>query len=119
MKALTVILAAMLFAHSSVVGAPPAPRSPYHLLLGPYEYDLSGKRLPRYFTLDDKRYTSIAALEAAIAALPAGSTVYLRGSCEPYDAIDLAPRPISLSALRTYCGSRHISFTWTFGRGGY
>ena len=119
MKALAVILAATMLAHSFVAGAPPPPRSPYHLLLGPYEYDLSGKHLPRYFMLDDKRYTSIAALEAAIAALPAGSTVYLRGSCEPYDAIDLPPRLISLSAFRAYCSSRHISFTWTFGPGGY
>jgi hypothetical protein len=121
----------------------------YHLLLGPYEYELTreqearylaldakrytsfealkaaiaalprGKRVPRYFTLDDKRYTSIPALKTAIAALPPGATVYLRGSCSPYDSIDLPPRPTSLSEFQAYCRSQRITFTWTFGPGGY
>jgi hypothetical protein len=149
MRTLAVIIAVAFFALGCVGGTPPPPRTPYHLLLGPYEYELTreqearylaldakryksfealnaaiaalprGKRVPRHFTLDDKRYTSIPALKAAIAALPPRSTVYLRGSCNPYSTIDLPPRPISLSALRAYCSSHRITFTWTFGPGGY
>jgi hypothetical protein len=119
MRALVLLVAATLLAHSSVAETPPPPRKPYHVLLGPYEYDSTREHVPRYFTLDGRRYTTIDALQSAIAALPDGSTVYLRGSCDPYDAVDLPPRPISLSALRAYCSTRHISFTWTFGPGGY
>jgi hypothetical protein len=132
-----------------VGAAPPPPTKPYHLLLGPYEYELTreqearilalapsryksfealnaaiaalprGKRVPRHFTLDDKRYASIPALKAAVAALPPGSTVYLRGSCSPYGSIDLPPQAISLSAFRAYCRSHRVTFTWSFGPGGY
>jgi hypothetical protein len=148
MSALAVIIAIAFFAERCVGGTPP-PRAPYHLLLGPYEYELSqkqmaryvtldskrytsmaalqaaiaalprGKRVPRYFALDGKRYTSIPALKAAVAALPSGSTVYLREGCDPYDSIDLPPRPISFSEFQAYCRSQRITFTWTFGPGGY
>jgi hypothetical protein len=149
MRALTLIILIGFFAHGCANGNPPPPRAPYHLLLGPYEYELTreqeaqysaldakrfksyeafqaafaalprGKHVPRYYTLDDRHYRSIDALKAAIAALPVGSTVYLRGSCEPHTAIELPPQPTSLSALRSYCSSHHITFTWTFGPGGY
>ena len=151
MRALVVVAVVLiaLIAPHCLAGAPPPPRKPYHLLLGPYEYELTreqearylaldptryktpeallaayaalphGKRVPRYFMLDDKRYTSITALKAAIAALPSGSTVYLRGSCHPENTIDLPPRPMSLPTFRAYCRSRGITFTWTFGPGGY
>jgi hypothetical protein len=118
MKALTAILAASVLA-ACAFGDPPPPLAPYHLLLGPYDYDESGKHLPRFYTLDDKNYMSIDALKNAIARLPAGSTVNLRGSCEPYRTIELPPRPLSLSALRSYCTSHRVTFTWTFGPGGY
>jgi hypothetical protein len=132
-----------------VAETPPPPRTPYHLLLGPYEYELNreqkaqilafsakryksfeklraamaalphGKRVPRYYTLDDRHYRSIDALKAAIATLPAGSTLYLRGDCSPEDAINLPPHPITLPGLRSYCSRYGITFTWTFGPGGY
>lgn len=150
MKALALIVAATLIVHSCFASAPPPPpREPYHLLRGPYQYELSrkqmarvlafdagryksfaalkaalaalprGKRVPRYFALDDKRYTNIPALKAAVAALPPGSTVYLRGGCDPDNSIDLPPQPISLSAFQAYCRSQRITFTWSFGPGGY
>jgi hypothetical protein len=80
MRALVVLVAATLLAHSSLAETPPPPRKPYHLLLGPYEYDSTRKHVPRYFALDGRRCTTIDALESAIAALPVGSTVYLRGA---------------------------------------
>jgi hypothetical protein len=149
MRACAVIIAAALLGVVCARGEPPPPRVPYHLLLGPYQYELSrkelarvlalrdkrfknfaelraaidalphGKRVPRYYSLDDKHYTTIPALEAAIAALPRGSTVYLRGGCEPHSSIELPPQPISLSALEAYCRRQGITFTWTFGPGGY
>ena len=118
MKPFVAFLASTLLLQTSLAGYPPSPESQYHLLLGPYEYDRDGRHLPRYFTLDGKQYTSIVALEAAVAALPAGSTVYLRGSCEPVTVIDLPPYPVSLLQLRTWCSSRRISFTWTSDAGG-
>jgi hypothetical protein len=150
MRTLDVIVVAVSFAQGCVGGPAPPPHTPYHLLLGPYEYELTqeeqaqysafdaksdklsyeafqvafaalprGKHVPRYYILDDKHYTSIDGLKTAIVALPGGSTVYLRGSCRPYSAIELPPRPISLTGLRSYCSRHHITFTSTFGPGGY
>jgi hypothetical protein len=149
MRALALFMLIALCAQCLAGSPPPPPRKPYHLLLGPYQYELTraeqaqilafdakrykslkalraamaalphGKRVPRYYVLDDKHYTSIGALEAAIATLPAGSTVYLRGDCSPEILIKLPPQPITLSALRSYCSRHHITFTWTFGPGGY
>jgi hypothetical protein len=145
MRSLAVIIAIAVLAAQEVGATPPPPRAPYHVLLGPYEYQLSkeqearyrafdakryksfsalqaaladlphGKRVPRYYTLDDKHYTSVDALKAAVAALPAGSAVYLRGSCQPDTAINLPPQPISLAAFQSYCRRHHITFTWRFG----
>jgi hypothetical protein len=120
MRALAVLFAAVSAVRLATADTPPPPpHKPYHLLLGPYEYDEHRHHLPRYYRLDDKHYTSVEALKAAIVALPPGSTVYLRGSCQPETAIELPPHPISLSELRSYCSEHHVTFTWTFGPGGY
>ena len=113
------IVVLLIWSASGSPQDPPPPQSPYHLLLGPYEFHDPVRHLPRYFSLDGKAYRSVDTLKAAIVALPPGSTVYLRGSCDTYDTIDLPPHPISLSDLRAYCGARKIFFTWTFGAGGY
>ncbi len=121
MKISAVFFLAGFLAYSALGSPPesPPPRSPYHLLLGPYEFDEHGERLPRYFLLDGKAYQNIDALKATLASLPTETTVYLRGSCSPYDAIDLPPHATSLSDLREYCRLRKVTFTWTFGAGGY
>ena len=71
------------------------------------------------FVLDGKSYQTIDTLKAAMVSLPAGATVNLRGSCSQDDGVDLPPRAISLSDLREYCATHQVTFTWTFGAGGY
>jgi hypothetical protein len=117
MRSLLGFSVSAILAGVAVAGMPP--HRPYHLLLGPYEYERGGKHVPRYFDLDGRRYITVDALEGAVAALPPHSTIYLRGSCMPYDTIELPPRAISLADFRGYCRTHQVSFTWTFGPGGY
>jgi hypothetical protein len=116
MKRIYAVLVVALLSPSVLV-AGPRPAKSDHVLMGPYEYDESGKRFPVYFLLDGHRVRSIDELKFAVSELQPGSKVFLDGSCISYDFIELPPRPyMSLAAFRRFCRSHQITFDWYFGR---
>lgn len=111
LAALSILVATAVICHSR----PDA--TAQHTMLGPYDFEESGKRVPRFYEIDGTRYTSIEELKHAVTQLPPGSKLLLRGGCEPDDAVELGPRPyMSLSAFKRFCRSHQASFEWHYGR---
>jgi hypothetical protein len=115
MKILVALLGLILAHSASAEWRLPAPGDVE--MLGPSDYEESGKHVPRYYSLAGNRFTTLDDLKRAISQLPPGSKVLLRGGCIAQDEVALGPPPyMSLPAFRRLCRGYHVTFDWYFGR---
>ena len=104
-------LVAVLTLVASVISGTVAPTKD-HIMLGPYEYEESGRKVPRYFLIDDVRCQTQAELKQAAARLPAGShLVWRRGDADPPSMIEVGFPPITIQAFSDFCSQHQVKFS--------
>src|SRR4029434_9113556 len=71
-----------------------------HMMLGPYDHEESGLKVPRFLLIDEVRCRTQAELKQAAAKLPPGSRlVWRQGDADPPSMIELGFPPIEILGL--------------------
>src|ERR1700730_13833417 len=105
------LIAAFLAALSAFLHAASAAPSE-HVMLGPYEYEESGEKVPRFYLIDDTRCESLSQLKQAAANLSPGSRlVWRRSDASPPSVIRFGLLPTTISSFRNFCAIHHVDFT--------
>jgi hypothetical protein len=90
----------------------PAATNATHVMLGPYEFEQSGAKVPRFFLIDDTRCHSIGALKRAVSSLPAGSRLVWRQSdADPPGMIHLGFPPMTIAGFKQFCADHRVEFS--------
>jgi hypothetical protein len=105
-----ILFAALAFivALCSILAA--APKE--HMMLGPYDYEESGPKVPRFFLIDEVRCRTQAELKQAAAKLPPGSRlVWRQGDADPPSMIELGFPPMTILGFKNFCALHHVQFS--------
>ena len=83
-----------------------------HLMLGPYDYEESGAKVPRFFLIDEVRCRTQAELKQAAAKLPPGSRlVWRQGDADPPSMIELGFPPMTILGFKNFCALHDVQFS--------
>ena len=108
MRVRSLVFFACIIAVASGVAATPKD----HIMLGPYEYEENGRKVPRFFLIDDVRCRTQAELKQAAANLPAGSyLVWSRSDASPPSVIELGFPPMTIPGFENFCSHHHVHFS--------
>ena len=106
-RLLTVVPLALVMATSGL-----AATAKDHVMLGPYDYEENGRKVQRFFLIDDNRCHTQRELKQAAVRLPAGSRlVWRRGDADPPSMIELGFPPMTILGFRNFCSQHHVEFS--------